>query len=136
MTSIDVLSIQAQRLSAGYDTLAPDGSEIRFLGVVRGGSMVHCTLPLGGVTRAISHRTVEEIWHFLSGQGQVWRRFGDIEHVSDVGPGMSLTIPLGVAFQFRTTGDEPLCFVIATMPPWPGSDEALPASGYWDTGTT
>lgn len=136
MTSIDGLALQIQRLSAGYDTLAPDGSEIRFLGVVRGGSMVHCTLPPGGITRAVSHRTVEEIWHFLSGRGQVWRRIGDVEQVSDVGPGVSLSIPLGGAFQFRTTGDEPLCFVIATMPPWPGPDEALAEAGYWDTGKT
>ncbi|HET8523725.1 MAG TPA: cupin domain-containing protein [Thermomicrobiales bacterium] len=119
-------------LAPAHDTLAPDGSEIRLLGHVAGGSMVHCTLPAGRVTHAVKHRTVEEIWHILSGHGQVWRKLGDAEAVVDVGPGASLTIHLGVAFQFRTIGDEPLAFVIVTMPPWPGEDEAVPVPGLWE----
>lgn len=122
---------ESRRISEQYDTLAPDGSEIRLLGQVRGGSMVHCTLPPGGITRAIAHRTVEEIWFFLSGRRQVWRQLGEVEQVTDVEPGMSLTIPLGMVFQFRAAGDEPLRFVIATMPPWPGDDEAEPRAGHW-----
>lgn len=119
-------------LAPTHDTLAPDGSEIRLLGDVGGGSMVHCTLPASGVTQAVKHRTVEEIWYILSGRGQVWRKLGDEEAVVDIGSGASLTIQLGVAFQFRTIGDEPLTFVIATMPPWPGEDEAVPAPGLWE----
>lgn len=115
------------------DTLAPDGSEIRLLVDVRGGSMVHCTLPPGGATRAVRHRTVEEVWFFLGGRGEVWRRLGDQEEVVDVGPGLALSIPLGVEFQFRALGDEPLTFVITTIPPWPGLDEAVPVPGRWPT---
>jgi mannose-6-phosphate isomerase-like protein (cupin superfamily) len=117
---------------SAYDTLAPDGSEIRLLGNIAGGSMVHCTLPVGGVTRAMRHRTVEEIWYILSGQGQVWRQLGEADAVVDVGPGASLTIRLGVTFQFRTVGEEPLQFIIVTVPPWPGADEAVPAQGLWE----
>jgi mannose-6-phosphate isomerase-like protein (cupin superfamily) len=114
------------------DTLAPDGSEIRLLGNCGGGSVVHCTLPAGRVTQAVLHRTVEEIWYVLAGRGQVWRKFGGEEAVTDVAAGACLTIRLGVTFQFRTVGEEPLEIVIVTMPPWPGSDEAVPASGYWE----
>jgi hypothetical protein len=44
----------------------------------------------------------------------------------------SLNIPLGTRFQFRNTGAEPLCFIIATLPPWPGEDEAITQVGHWE----
>jgi mannose-6-phosphate isomerase-like protein (cupin superfamily) len=113
------------------DALAPDGSEIRLLVKSSHGSMVHCTLPPGQTTVAVRHRTVEELWFFLSGAGQVWRQLGDQEEVVDVGAGVSLSLPTGASFQFRNTGLDPLCFVIVTMPPWPGAGEAVPQQGYW-----
>ncbi|MCZ6721456.1 MAG: cupin domain-containing protein [Alphaproteobacteria bacterium] len=110
---------------------APDGSEIRELLCAKGGSMVHCTLPVGGVSMAVAHRTVEELWFFLKGRGEVWRKVGDVEEVVEVGPSVSLDIPLGGHFQFRNTGPEPLEFIIATMPPWPGADEAVRVADHW-----
>ena len=120
-----------KRLATGYDTLAPDGSEIRLLSSTGRGSMVHCTLNPGEVSLPVAHRTVEEVWYFLEGTGQVWRKFGDEERVVDVAPGGSLSIPVGAHFQFRTTGDRPLRILIVTMPPWPGEDEAYRVPGRW-----
>lgn len=121
-------------VSDKYDALAPDGSEIRLLHQLAGASVVHCTLPVGAVSIPVKHRTVEEIWYFLAGQGQVWRAQGNREQVLDARPGVSLTIPLGTHFQFRNSGDVPLEFVIATTPPWPGEDEAvLLDAGHWET---
>ena len=98
--------------------------------------MVHCALPPGAVSKPVSHRTVEEVWYFLSGRGQVWRKSGDDEVVTDVEPGVSLTIETGTHFQFRNTSpDETLCFIITTMPPWPGPDEAYAVPGCWATDT-
>jgi mannose-6-phosphate isomerase-like protein (cupin superfamily) len=114
-----------------YDLLAPDGSEIRILTQVGEGSMVHCILRPGQVTQAVRHRTVEELWYCLKGSGQLWRRSGEQEEVVDLQPGVAVTIPLGVEFQFRTTSQEPLEVVITTMPPWPGPDEAVPIAGAW-----
>lgn len=111
--------------------VAPDGSEIRPLLGLRGGSFTHCTLPVGGVSLAVRHRTVEEIWYFVGGEGQVWRRQGDREETVDVSPGTCLTIPLGTSFQFRNTSGEPLRFVVATMPPWPGEGEVEWVEGRW-----
>ena len=74
-------------LAKEYDTLAPDGSEIRLLSTTSRGSMVHCTLNPGETSAAVAHRTVEEVWYFLEGTGQVWRRKGDEERVVDVAPG-------------------------------------------------
>ncbi|MFQ5775744.1 MAG: cupin domain-containing protein [Kiloniellaceae bacterium] len=111
--------------------LAPDRSEIRPLLEVARGGMAHCTLPPGGVSLAVRHKTIEEIWYFLGGRGQVWRRLGEVEEVVDVAPGACLCIPTGAHFQFRNTGAEPLVFVIATMPPWPGMDEAVRVEDHW-----
>ena len=120
-----------KRLAKDCDTLAPDGSEIRLLSSARRGSMVHCTLNPGEVSLPVAHKTVEEVWYFLEGTGQLWRKYGDEERVVDVAPGVSLSIPVGAHFQFRTTGDRPLRFLIVTMPPWPGEDEAYPVPGRW-----
>ncbi len=120
------------KLPREYTVLAPDGSEIRELVVVRGGSMVHCTLPPGAISMAVKHLTVEEVWYFIEGRGQVWRKSESAESVLDVHPGVSLSIEVGAHFQFRNTGAENLCFVIVTMPPWPGEQEAVRVADYWD----
>ncbi len=65
------------------------------------------------------------------GRGQVWRKQDGRELVVDVEPGTALTIPTGVHFQFRTTGPEPLRFVMCTMPPWPGEQEAVRVPDHW-----
>lgn len=123
---------ESNQVARDYDVLAPDGSEIRLLHSLDGASVVHCRLPVGAVTIPVRHRTVEEVWYFLAGAGQVWRKQGQREQVLDVAPGLSLTIPLGTDFQFRNTGDVPLEFIIATTPPWPGEDEAVVVdAGRW-----
>ena len=124
-------NLQTKTLAEQYDYLAPDKSEIRLLATALGGSMCHCTLSAGGVSKSVVHKSVEEIWYCLSGEGQVWRKEGTAELITDVEAGCSLNIPQGTSFQFRNTGDEPLCFIIATIPPWPGENEAIPKSGKW-----
>ena len=120
-----------KQLGDEHDVIAPDGSEIRLLVATSRGSMVHGTLPPGGVSLAIVHRTVEEVWYVIAGRGQVWRKLGDVEEVVDVAPGSALTIPLGAHFQFRTVGAEPFRFVMCTMPPWPGPQEAERVPDHW-----
>ena len=120
-----------RRLPVDCDVLAPDGSEIRLLPGTARASLAHGTLPPGGVSLAIVHRTVEEIWYVLSGRGAVWRKHGAFEEVVEVGQGTALTIPLGTHFQFRTIGDEPFRFVMCTIPPWPGPDEAVRVPSFW-----
>jgi mannose-6-phosphate isomerase-like protein (cupin superfamily) len=126
-----VPGLAAIALPAGVDTLAPDGSQIRLLAAASRGSMCHCTLLPGQVSVAVRHRTVEELWYFISGAGEVWRRLGEAEAVTLVAAGVSLAIPCGCHFQFRNTGAEPLCFVLVTMPPWPGAEEAVAVPGHW-----
>ena len=122
---------QTRRVPEQADAQAPDGSEIRLLPIVGRGSMVHCSLSAGEVTRAVRHRSVDELWFCVGGRGQVWRSDGSRTEVVDVEPDVALSIPVGTAFQFRATGDQPLRLVIVTMPPWPGDTEAEPVPGAW-----
>jgi mannose-6-phosphate isomerase-like protein (cupin superfamily) len=124
--------LEAKKLPDTVDAVAPDGSEIRLLALSIRGSMVHCTLPPGATSKVVKHRTVKELCYFTSGAGRVWRKLGDREEIVDVEPGWSLNIPTGASFQFQNSGDRPLCFVIVTIPPWPGEGEAVPQRGYWD----
>jgi mannose-6-phosphate isomerase-like protein (cupin superfamily) len=127
----NMLEFQTQKLRVEYDYLAPDGSEIRLLQSMNHGGLAHCSLPPGEVSAAVRHKTVEEIWYFIEGNGEVWRKQGEKEEVVLVEPGVSLTIPVGTHFQFRNTGSKPLKFLICTMPPWPGEEEAVKVKDYW-----
>ena len=45
--------------------------------------------------------------------------------------GITLTLPVGTHFQFRSSGSEPLAAIGVTMPPWPGDGEAFEVEGKW-----
>lgn len=122
------------RLPAIRDGVAPDGSDVRVLLGLRAGGMAHFELAPNQTSKAVTHRTIEEIWYFVGGRGEMWRRQGGREEVVAVEPGVCLTIPLGTHFQFRSTGDEPLAAIGVTMPPWPGPDEAYEVDGKWPAG--
>jgi mannose-6-phosphate isomerase-like protein (cupin superfamily) len=126
---------QTARVKSAVDLLAPDGSEIRLLVQVAGGSLVHCTLPPGKVTRAVQHRTVEEVWLCTAGHGQLWRRGAEGEEVTELESGVAVSIPLGTRFQFRASNEAPLELIITTMPPWPGNQEAVAVIGAWEPTT-
>ena len=120
-----------RRISASPDALAPDGSEVRILAAATRGSMAQFTLPPGAVSRAVAHRSVEEVWLFTGGRGRLWRKLGAREETIEVMPGVSIAIPVGASFQFRCDGDQPLVAVGVTMPPWPGDGEAYAVEGIW-----
>ena len=120
-----------RRVGAAPDAIAPDGSRVHILAQGTRGGLALFTLPPGAVAKAVAHRTIEEVWYFLRGSGRMWRRLGDAQEVVAVEAGVSLTIPVGTHFQFRCDGAEPLVALGATMPPWPGADEACFVEGKW-----
>jgi len=124
---------ETKRLPSDRTVGAPDGSDVRVLLALPGrGGMAHFELGPGQVSRAVAHHSVDEIWFFLRGRGQMWRRLGTQEDVIDVDAGVCLTIPVGARFQFRANGDGPLSAIGVTMPPWPGEDEAYGVDGPWE----
>jgi mannose-6-phosphate isomerase-like protein (cupin superfamily) len=126
-----VTDFETKRLPDQPDAIAPDGSEVRVLLALHSGGMAHYELTAGQVSVAVTNTTIEEIWFFLSGQGQMWRKSAGREEVVAVAAGVCLTIPLGTHFQFRALGDKPLTAVGVTMPPWPGQTEARRVDGIW-----
>jgi mannose-6-phosphate isomerase-like protein (cupin superfamily) len=113
------------------DAIAPDGSEVRILANTARGSMAEFLLPPGKVSVAVAHHTVEEVWFFTSGQGQLWLKNDEAEEIVKIHPGLSISIPIGTHFQFRNDGTENLKAIGTTMPPWPGMNEAFPVEGIW-----
>lgn len=120
-----------KRLPVQADAVAPDGSDVRVLVQLRGGSLAHYQFAPGQTTHAVAHRTVEEMWFFISGRGEIWRKLRVQEEVVPVDQGACITLPVGTHFQVRSLGSEPLAAIGVTMPPWPGAGEAYPVPGKW-----
>ena len=125
---------QTKRLPERPDVVAPDGSDVRVLLGLDGGTVAHFELAPGRVSLAVVHKTVEEIWYFVGGRGEMWREQEGREAVVAVGAGVCVTIPLGARFQFRSFGPDALAAVAVTMPPWPGDGEASVVEGPWVPG--
>ena len=125
---------ETKRLPAERDAVAPDGSDVRILLRLEGGSFAHFELAPGQTSVAAAHRTIEEIWYFISGRGELWRKLGGDAGdgvVVDVGTGVCITIPTDTHFQLRAHANQPLTAVAVTMPPWPDPGEAYAVSGHW-----
>ncbi len=116
-------------LPAEPTVIAPDGLEVRVLLDGRDGGMAQFRLPAGQIGRAVVHRTVEEIWYFLDGDGEFWRHdIMDGEPVA-VRPGLTVRIPVGTRFQLKAETD--VVAIAVTMPRWPGEEEATVVEGLW-----
>lgn len=124
-------TFETKRLPVKVDDIAPDGSDVRILLSLKGGSMAHFELAPGETSIAVAHRTIEEIWFFLTGRGEMWRKLKGNGRIVPVEPGVCLTIPVGTQFQFRSFGYKPLAAIGVTMPPWPGEGEAYEVKGRW-----
>jgi mannose-6-phosphate isomerase-like protein (cupin superfamily) len=126
-----VANFSMKHLPMARDAVAPDGSDVRLLLGLAGGGMAHFELGPNLVSKAVTHRSVEEIWFVLSGRGEMWRLQNGQSAIGDLYPGVCLTIPRGTHFQFRSFGDEALAAIGVTMPPWPGEEEAVVVTGEW-----
>ena len=126
------MAFVTRTIGATADAMAPDGSEVRLLASTERCSMAHFRLAPGKTSKAVAHRTVEEVWYFVSGEGEMWRQGAGGEETVAVSAGVSIAIPVGVSFQFRSTGDSPLEAVAVTMPPWPGAGEAEFVASIWE----
>lgn len=126
---------QQASLAHAPEVRAPDGSRVRGLVRTKAASMAHFELPAGACSRAMSHRTVEEIWYVVEGRGELWRSRNGVEEAVTLAPGVCVDIPRGTDFQFRATAAGRLRVVAVTLPPWPAAEEdreARVAHGIWN----
>ena len=126
MNRFETLQLPGERT-----VVAPDGCDVRVLLALAAGGMAHFELAAGRTARAITHKTVEEIWFVLSGRGEMWRKQDEHEETVVLEPGACVSIPVGTHFQFRATGARALSAVAVTLPPWPGDGEAVEVIGPW-----
>ena len=124
-------AFDTRRASTAPEIIATDGCEVRVLCATPRGGMALFTLGPDMVAKAVVHRTIEEIWVVIRGHGQMWRKWGEREEITELAAGVSVSIPTGTHFQLRCDGAEPLEAVAATMPPWPGDGEAYIVAGKW-----
>ncbi len=113
------------------DDTTPHGFKKRTLLQLDGGVMSHFELSPGQTSRAIVHRIVNEIWYFMQGEGEMWRKLDGHEEIVQVAAQVCVSIPVGTHFQFRATGKEALIAVGISMPPWSGGGEVYYVSGAW-----
>ncbi|HFL2713448.1 TPA: cupin [Legionella pneumophila] len=114
--------MQTKKIPEDYQHTSPVGAEVRLLMNNHLGGVAHCTLRKGTISKAVRHKTVSEFWHVLSGRGAIWRKNGDQETITELEQGITIDIPLGTHFQYRSD-EHDLIFICVTMPPWPGPDE-------------
>ena len=114
------------------EIIAPDGLRVRPLIATKRGSMAEFRLAPGLIGRTIKHRTIEEIWYVVAGDGWIWRETTNAGEPVLLASGSNFHVPPGCAFQIRA-GAEELVVIATTMPPWPGDDEVevLENAGPW-----
>jgi mannose-6-phosphate isomerase-like protein (cupin superfamily) len=113
---------QDRDLASGLDFVSPSGStEIRKLCGVEAAELVHATLPAGRITKPAVLEATATLIYVIDGSGELRRRPGPNEDVTDMRPGRCLCIPPGVSFQCRS-GDEALVALVSTALARPGSE--------------
>jgi len=125
------MRFDTKSISDPPDAIALDGSEVRVLCGLSRGALSVFSLQFDAVARAVAHRSIEEVWYFVAGRGRMWRKLGGQEEITEVSPGLSISLPTGTQFQFRCDGAEPLTAIAAVMPPWPGEGEVYAVAGPW-----
>ena len=126
-------TFEVKQLPVERTDVAPDGSDVRVLLQLERGGLGHFELGAGKTSVAMAHRTVQEIWYVIRGQGEMWRQLGGVHAIVPLETGTCVSIPVGTRFQFRSTDQGPLSIVGVTMPPWPGEGEAFEVPGQWES---
>ena len=122
---------KSQQLPDNPSYISPSGvTEIRTLPSFVEGEIVHARLPGGHPSTAARLNGCGEIFYILSGEGELWRRTGPVEAVTQLRPGRCVTLPPGIDFQYRATSER-MDFLVATAPRWQRSNWAEAERRYW-----
>jgi mannose-6-phosphate isomerase-like protein (cupin superfamily) len=121
---------QMRSLPSAFDERAPDGTEVRKLLRTDRASMAHFRLDAGERSHAIAHRSVEELWYVLAGEGQLWLSDGASNDVLSLKAGCAVVVAVGASFQLRA-GREALEILGVTSPAWSGDEEVARVEGLW-----
>jgi len=121
-------------LTEAYDYISPGGaSEIRELPSFDQGEITHARALPARPSIAATTTGLYELFFILGGEGELWRRSGDLEDVTPLRPGRCVSVPPGISFQYRATNG-PLDFIVSTAPRWRRENWAESALRHWDEG--
>ena len=81
-------------------------------------SLAHGTIPKGKKTLLHKLRSSSEAYYILAGTGRIWVN----EDIVEVGPGVLVFIPPGVAQYVENTGASKLQYLVICDPAWASSD--------------
>ncbi len=115
--------MKTQSVPKEFQHISPAGAEVRLLMSNAMAGLAHCTLKKGKISKIVRHKTVSEFWHVISGKGEIWRKNGGHESITKLETGITIDLPLGTDFQYRSAENSDLVFICLTTPPWPGADE-------------
>ena len=122
--------LNTKRISSEVNAIAPDGSDVRVLCEVERGSMAHFTLPAKATSKAVAHRTVEEIWYLIIVADECGGASPTTKRSLTLAPASPLISRLE-RISFTAKSASSLVAIGATMPPWPGENEAYEVDGPW-----
>lgn len=124
-------TMRTQTIPKEFQHISPAGAEVRVLMGNEFAGIAHCTLRKGKVSKVVKHKTVSEFWYILAGEGKIWRHAQGEAIITELSQGITIDIPLGTEFQYRSDSED-LVFICFTTPPWPGHDEvAYVETGAW-----
>ena len=120
-----------KRLGRDADYVSPGGaSEIRLLPSFAEGEIVHAHTQAGATSVAAALSGLGELFFVLRGEGELWRSTGDLDDLTRLVPDRCVSIPPGVAYQYRAESD--LDMLVATAPRWSRENWAETERAYWD----
>jgi mannose-6-phosphate isomerase-like protein (cupin superfamily) len=115
-------SWQTRQLNSSHDGQALDGASIWLLPRTPFSSAIYCELPGATTSKATYNLWIHEIWYFITGIGELARwpmaAAPDTRTIVPVSPGLAVTIPPQVNFQYRSTEGR-LAFLCFVAPAWP-----------------
>jgi len=84
-------------------------------------SLAHASIPVGGKSLPHTLTHSDELYYFLSGQGQI---FIEEEH-ENVKSGEIVLVPAGSQQWVENTGESELVFICIVSPPWSADEEVV-----------
>lgn len=94
------MDVKYKKLAEKYDYLAPDGSEIRLLISSSLASLDHLIVKPKTVSRAGYHKSVQEKWYIIRGEGKIWLKKYNQEQIIKLEPGFLFRLILMSIFSF------------------------------------
>jgi mannose-6-phosphate isomerase-like protein (cupin superfamily) len=124
---------ETQRLAECPTRAAPAAAfTIAILPSFPEGEIAHATAIPDQIAGSARVQGLAELFYVIEGRGQLWRASGNVETVTELEPGVCVTITPGIEYQFRATR-HPMTSLVATTARFdPGENWLQGERRYWN----